>query len=379
MIHLNGHSECSGCTACYAVCPHGAITMQTDALGFAYPSIDPNICIGCNLCDKVCTFRKDYPAQTELNQQEYIAARHKQEDEVAKSRSGAVFAEMARYVLAQNGVVYGAKQDESLKVVHTKITSQENLDVIRGSKYSQSDLQDILGDVKAELASGRLVLFSGTPCQVSGLLGFMRNKEYPNLLTVDIVCHGVIGPKILKDYISFLEEEKGKKIKYFNFRDKERFGWEMHKESFSFDKQGADKFDYNFYLYDSLFFRPSCHICPYTNFRRVGDITLADFWGIKRMQHPFNDNKGVSLLLINNAKGRSLFDKISHKLDCFDVNKDAAVQPSLLYPVPQKAIANAFAEYYGRFGFGRTMKKFNRLGWRKYIRRFKKKILNIDD
>lgn len=378
MIHLSDHSECSGCTACYAVCSHHAITMQTDALGFAYPVIDYNVCVECGLCEKACNFTKNYPAETELQPQEYVVIRHKQDEEIAKSRSGAVFAEMARYILAKQGVVYGAKQDESLKVVHAKVTKLEDLDAIRGSKYSQSDVLNIFADVKEELASGRPVLFSGTPCQISGLKGYLRNKEYDNLLAIDVVCHGVIGPTILQDYIKYIENSTGLQVSGMNFRNKQKFGWRLHKATFEGKErnnpQKIVELDEPFPLYDKLFYRPSCFACPYTSFDRVGDVTLADYWGIEKTNHPFNDNRGVNLIMLNSIKGKRLFQAISDRMDFFSVTHDQAVQPSLCNPVRMPANYHDFVQAYERYGFDKTMRKFNRLGWRRIIARLQRRI-----
>ena len=240
MIKINNPSDCCGCTACASICAHNAITMEPDVLGFLYPTVDESKCVDCGLCDKVCQFNDNYDRSLNLEQPLAYAARHKDIDEVMKSRSGAVFAAISDYILEQGGVIYGVGYKDHFRVSHKRATTKEERDEFRGSKYVQSDLTGIFRLVKEDLKKGLTVLFSGTPCQTSGLNAYVGKKLRENLILVDIVCHGVPSPFIWRDYIAHLEKEQGDQIVAVNFRDKELFGWKAHKESYKF-KMGGGK------------------------------------------------------------------------------------------------------------------------------------------
>ena len=234
MIRISDPADCCGCTACASICNHDAITMEPDALGFLYPKVDESKCIDCGLCEKVCAFNDNYDKSLNLPKPDAYAARHKDMDEIMKSRSGAAFVAISDYILEQGGVVYGAGYKDHFRVAHKRATTKEGRDEFRGSKYVQSDLTGVFHQIKQDLKNGLTVLFSGTPCQTSGLNSYVGKKLRENLVLIDIVCHGVPGPYIWRDYLDYLEKKQGDIITMVNFRDKERFGWTAHKETFTF-------------------------------------------------------------------------------------------------------------------------------------------------
>ncbi len=239
MIKITEPKDCCGCTACASICVHDAITMEPDALGFLYPMVDKSKCVDCGQCDKVCQFNDNYDRSLNLEQPIAYAARHKEIDEVMKSRSGAAFVAISDYILEQGGVVYGAGYKDHFRVVHKRATTKEERDEFRGSKYVQSDLTGVFRQVKEDLKNGLTVLFSGTPCQTSGLNSYVGKKLRENLILIDIVCHGVPAPFLWRDYIAYLEKKQGDEIVTVNFRDKELFGWKAHKESYKFKRRGG--------------------------------------------------------------------------------------------------------------------------------------------
>ena len=239
MIRITDPADCCGCTACAAVCAHDAIEMKPDGMGFLYPVVDAERCVDCGLCEKVCSFNDHYDTSLNLSAPDVYGARHKDENEVATSRSGAAFIAISDYILRQGGVVYGAGYKDHFRVAHKRATTREERDEFKGSKYVQSDLRGVFRQVKKDLKEGRIVLFSGTPCQTSGLNAYVGRKLRENLYLVDIVCHGVPGPYIWRDYIAYLEKKQGDTICWVNFRDKQRFGWAAHKETFKFVKGGV--------------------------------------------------------------------------------------------------------------------------------------------
>ena len=238
MIKVESPRDCCGCTACASICAHNAITMEPDALGFLYPKVDESKCVECGLCEKVCQFNDHYDRSLNLPRPIACAARHKDMDEVMKSRSGAAFVAISDYILEQGGVVYGAGYKDHFRVAHKRAATKEERDEFRGSKYVQSDLTGVFRQVKEDLKNGLTVLFSGTPCQTSGLNAYVGRKLRENLYLVDIVCHGVPGPYIWRDYLAYLEKKHASKITYVNFRDKELYGWKAHEETFKFENGG---------------------------------------------------------------------------------------------------------------------------------------------
>lgn len=234
MIQKSNPADCCGCTACASICNQNAITMKPDSLGFLYPEVDVDKCTNCGLCEKVCAFNDDYDKSQNLLNPDAYAIRHKDMDEVMTSRSGAVFVAISDYILSQGGVVYGAGYTDHFRVIHKRAINKEQRDEFKGSKYVQSDLTGIFRQVKKDLKDGLIVMFSGTPCQTAGLNSYIGKKLRENLYLVDILCHGVPGPYIWRDYLAYLEKKQGDKIVWVDFRDKQRFGWVAHRESFKF-------------------------------------------------------------------------------------------------------------------------------------------------
>lgn len=276
MIQIKDKADCCGCTACVSICPKDAITMEPDTLGFKYPKVDLDKCIDCGLCEKVCAFNDNYDKSLNLKEPEIYAARHKDIHEIETSRSGAAFIAISDYILENGGIVYGVGYKDHFRVAHKRATTKEERNEFKGSKYVQSDLDGIFRQVKEDLKQGNTVLFSGTPCQTAGLNSYIGNKLRENLVLVDIVCHGVPGPYMWRDYLDYLEKKQGSKICWVNFRDKQEYGWAAHKETFKFVK-GEGKMSFTYLFYQNIMFRHSCGKCHFANTQRPSDITIADF------------------------------------------------------------------------------------------------------
>lgn len=311
-------AKCCGCGACAQICPKGAIAMTPDEDGFVYPVIDSGKCVECDLCEKVCAFQK---GDTPESAKEVWAAVSGDTD-VAQSASGGMFASFAQAVIAEGGVVYGCAmeyENGQLWPRHICVAEQEDLIRLKGSKYVQSDLRDTYPDIRCRLEKGQTVLFSGTPCQVAGLKGYLR-KDYENLYTLDLICHGVPSGKFFRDYIAFEEKKRGAKIIGFRFRDKST-GWKLHGvmtlengQIIHFEPEESSYFQM---FLNSYTYRENCYHCPYASDRRPGDITIGDFWCIE-LVHPelltenggsLEHEKGASCLIVNNEKGRKLLTR----------------------------------------------------------------------
>lgn len=300
--------QCTGCGACYSKCPKGAIEMKLNSEGFLYPQIDRNKCIDCGLCYKIC------PAVNpiDLCARPEVYAAWADEETRAKSSSGGFFSVMANYVLENGGAVCGAKFANNYeKVVHGWVERKEDLWEIRGSKYLQSEIGDTFKQAKAFLDAGRMVLYSGCPCQIAGIKKYL-GKEYENLILADIVCHGVPSPKAYRSYI--LEKANGVPIEKMDFREKQHWGWGTASSLFKKDgtvyRENCFKDHYWVGFLSGLITRECCSICPYTQLSRIGDFTIGDFWGVKAVDERLDDSKGTSLVFVNTSKGKKLFKEL---------------------------------------------------------------------
>lgn len=378
MIQVQDKRECCGCTACASICNHEAIHMQVDEMGFKYPVVDISKCVECGLCEKVCAFQEHYDTASNFQEPFVYAVRHKNNKEIKTSRSGAMFTALSDFIFERKGIVYGVGFADHFRVVHKRITNREDCKDLKGSKYVQSDLTDIFRSVKKDLADGFPVLFSGTPCQTSGLHSFLGKKEWENLYLCDIVCHGVPSPKVWADYLEYVETKENRLIEKVNFRDKER-GWKAHFESFVF--QGGKKIitrTFTDLFYKHLILRPSCSSCKFTNTRRPSDITIADFLGWEKAVPGFNDDDlGCSLVFVNTPKGDQLFKHILPEIHAIQTDLAHCMQPNLEHPSVFSPKYDSFWEDYQRKGFDFVVKKYGDKGFRHKISQFKSKVKRI--
>lgn len=323
-IELKHKEDCCGCGACAASCPVNAIVMKADEAGFMFPNVDPLICLNCGRCIKACAFH-DAPKARPM---EVYAATNASLQDCLLSSSGGIFPAAARLILNKGGVVFGASLeflDGHRLLKHCAASTEMELSKLRGSKYAQSDLTGCFQQVKKQLDSGKKVLFSGTPCQISALKRYV-GKGNDNLYTIDIICHGVPNQKIFYSYLDTLSKRIQCSIEQFSFRDKHN-SW-GHCIGINYrDVNGkrkhrviASQLSSYYYLFlKGLLSRESCHQCPFAGKERVGDLTLGDYWGVEK-EHPeylkenggkFNQKYGVSVVLINSSKGQQLFYEIA--------------------------------------------------------------------
>lgn len=376
MIEIKNPADCCGCTACASICNHDAITMKPDALGFLYPEVNKEKCVDCGLCEKVCAFNDHYDTSLNLDKPMAYGARHKDMNEVETSRSGAAFIAISDYILEQGGVVYGAGYTDHFRVVHKRATTKEERNEFKGSKYVQSDMNTVFRQVKKDLRDGLTVLFSGTPCQTSGLNSYVGKRLRENLFLIDIVCHGVPSPYMWRDYIAYLEKKQGAPIVWVNFRDKQKYGWAAHHETFKF-KNGGGKMSFTYLFYKHIMFRKSCGNCHFTNTKRPSDITIADFWGWENTDPVFNaDNKGVSLVLLNTEKGRKLFETVQDRMNTIPVELDKCLQPNMQHPSEMHPQSEKFFSDYTQKGFKYVMWKYGENYPPTFLRKKSKRLLD---
>ena len=361
MILIDNKYNCCGCTACASICSHMAIKMNPDSLGFLYPQVNSELCVGCGLCDKVCQFYEGYKRYNNYETPMAYQFRLSHDEQLKRSQSGGAFFAIADKFIANGGVVYGAAFTKNWRVTHQKANSSHTLSALRMSKYVQSDLRGSFTQVKEDLRKGTKVLFSGTACQVAGLKSYLPNCLHDNLFCIDIICHGVPSPQIWEDYLAYLQKLRNSKIVKACFRDK-RFGWHGARESFLFENGKEEFRRTSNYLYFSGFsMRESCSVCYYTNFKRVGDITVGDQWGIPK-DSTYEDGKGLSLILINSEKGKYLFE--CAKLKAESITLQDCIQPQLEQPSTLHSAHLRFVRDYETKGFLYVAKKYGNLGWR---------------
>lgn len=309
--------DCCGCSACAQTCPRQCIRMIPDSEGFEYPHVDLTACIDCGLCSLVCPVLKQNTAKTPL---QAYAAKNNDEETRRLSSSGGVFTSLAESVLKRGGVVFGASFDRNWDTVHTYTGNMDGLSAFRGSKYTQSRIGTSYRDAETFLNEGREVLFSGTPCQIAGLKGFLR-KDYSRLFTVEILCHGVPSPKVWQKYLDGRKKKHHcSRIIRINFRDKGK-GWKRYRLVIEFENgktyamsHKRDRFLKGFLK--NLYLRPSCYTCKCKNGRSGSDITLADHWNIDKVLPGYNDGRGTSLVLVNTDKGASLLQSAAARIEC---------------------------------------------------------------
>lgn len=312
---------CCGCGACKNVCPKHAIHMKEDEYGFVYPEIDNDLCVKCGMCKKVC----GYQNTPEFNKVKKVyAVASKDEETLKKSASGGAFAEYAKSVLNNNGVVYGAtmlNENGEFNPKHIRITRVSEIEKIQGSKYVQSSIEDIFKLLQKDLDNGVEVLFSGTPCQIAAIKTFLK-KEYANLFLVEIICHGVPSKRFFNDYIKNLEKKRDKKVAKYWFRDKSKGQDMTTRIMFNNGEEyiaNGNIMSYTGLFLKSLTYRINCYTCPFAKNDRIADITIGDYWGFHEEYPEYNQKNGltnlagVSCVLVNTDKGAELNDRIRNK------------------------------------------------------------------
>ena len=336
MINIISHRDCCGCSACVQRCPKHCISLEEDSEGFLYPKVDTQNCINCDLCEKICPWlNRPEPIPT----LKVLAVKNRNEVERMASSSGGVFITLAKSILSKGGVVFGVVFDENWEAKHTYAETLEGVKPMMGSKYLQSRIGSSYSEAEKFLKEGREVLFTGTPCQIAGLHNYLR-KDYSNLFSVDILCHGVPSPGVWRKYLNeefHLPSKKISKKKLdstqvqnsypiitnIEFRDKKMYGW----KNFSFIVRGyTSKSDLKSILLSethnknpfmrgflsNVYLRPSCYECKCKNGVSHSDLTIADYWAINLSMPDFNDDKGIGLVLVNTEKGKNF-------LDCLDI------------------------------------------------------------
>lgn len=417
MIKLCDEKDCTGCMACGNACRHGAIEFFRNDEGFLHPKIDLEKCVACRMCIRACPILTPCPPAGTQEEKCVFAAWAKDEDIRSESSSGGVFSVLAKETIDAEGVVFGAAFDDDFSLRHIMVEDEDGIKKLRGSKYVQSRIGDTFSLAERVLKSGRRVFFTGTPCQIAGLRMFLR-RDYVNLLTADIVCHGVPSPKVFESYKDWLESRLGCPLGSYKFRDK-RWSWKNYNtkaspfrgrkfqhESLSaeqdlrfagtFEDRGtvfapeeklqhespliAEKNGELFGTWQEdpwmrgflreYFLREGCHSCRFSNTKRPGDITLADYWGYRSRKGKFkDDDRGISMVMLNDEKGRIAFERIKPDLVFIETPIEEAVRgnPALSRCFPPSPRRAEFWKDFQKSGYAGTLEKYmapEKISWR---------------
>ncbi len=358
-IRTQDKNKCNGCTACAAICEHKAISMQEDSEGFFFPVLDNDLCVNCGLCDKICPMGSDHQANSGKDQKSYLAISEYPEH-YSKSATAGICTILARLFVENGGKVFGVSLDESTwKTFHISVSDNEDVERLRNSKYIQSDLQLSFSETKDFLKKGFKVLFIGTPCQIAGLKAYLK-REYDNLLTIDLICHGVYSYKLIRKEVEYWEDRLHGKVSNFKFRSKRRSGGVINFDlktisgTKHYEFFGPYSPTYRCYAYNgdgaSYNIRQSCYNCPFREQSRYGDITVGDAWFIDAAKYLNTDidwKNGVSHFFGNTKKGREYINQILPLLKWAEIPlEDAFKQPAILpthreIPVERDQIYNA--------------------------------------
>ena len=325
MIEITKKENCSGCSSCANICPKNCITMQMDNESFLYPEVNKADCINCNLCEGSCPIIN--PIIEEKHEQKAFLIQNKDEQIRRESTSGGAFTAIAKYVLSQGGVVFGACFDENYVVKHTYVETEEDLKKFRNSKYVQSQIGDTFSTAKNFLVNNRMVCFSGTPCQIEGLKCYI-GKEYDNLITVDVVCHAVTAPLLWEKYLNMKKLAIGTNINKVIFRDK-YFGYKYSTITICSDEKeyhsGVESDQWLRAFFSEICDRPSCHKCKFKKIYRVSDFTIWDCFTVDVFNKGMDDDRGTTRVITQSEKGEKILDLIKDEIIYCSIDVDKAI------------------------------------------------------
>lgn len=387
---LKEKNKCSGCGACMTICPKHAIRMKKDTIGNVYPFVDTNKCINCKLCYKVCNYFS--PCYNNEDKKSYAAFSNNKLI-LKNSSSGGIFGTIAKQFILEEGLICGchlSKENEKFILEHVIVDNVNSLNEVLGSKYVQSAVFKNFKLVQKKLNEGIKILFCGTPCQIAGLKGFL-GKEYNNLYTIDLICHGAPNVEIFQNYIAFLNKKKKFKIINVKFRDK-HFGWGLNGRITVLKKNSLKSHDIPFYYFDSSYYtlfkegylyRENCYTCPFAQKNRIGDITIGDFWGIENELPELKKKSidGISCVIVNNLHGKELIKNYGKDIKMIEVDykKISKHNGQLNAPAKRPSNNSKLIKLYKKNGYTAVeefySQNFSLSLWKKFMIKLKARII----
>lgn len=385
MIDIKEKKDCCGCNACGDICPTGAIRFEKDEEGFLYPHVDITKCVHCELCVKTCPqLHSDELCGHELRKPLCFAAAHKNLATLFDSTSGGAFSALANVVYRKGGYVGGAIWDDDFSIRQYISNAKSDLPRLRSSKYAQSDARGFYKAVRAAVETGKPVLVCGCPCQMHALKAFL-NKSYDNLLIADFICRGNNSPLVFRKYLDWQEEQNNGKVVYVKPKNKE-LGWRSLATKLVFDngKVVYDTKETSYftkgYLCTNAYCRPSCYECKFKGSSRSSDFTIADFWGVEKLNLPtvLDRDLGTSLVMVNTSKGDEIFAEASKDMTVQRIAFEQARAGNGMFDAslpPPKCNRDEFFRLLNRGGFAAVAKKFlstssgSKRRWKDWARR----------
>lgn len=379
VIEIIDKEKCCGCSACVNICPKSCIQMIEDEEGFLYPVVEKNVCIRCGECERICPILH-FEKKNEYEQRAFII-QNKNKQILKESTAGGAFTSIAKYVLEQGGVVFGVEMTDKYEIRHSYVESIEDLQKYRNSKYVQSNIGFSYRITKEFLNKGRLVCFSGTPCQIEGLIHYL-NKKYENLILVDVVCRAVPSPGVWKKYISSVVESNGEQ-KSVRFRDK-TLGYqystmELIGKNGKINRGGIESQQWLRMFFSGMIIRPSCTDCRFRLKDRRSDFTIWDCFTVHDIDPKFDENCGTTRIIVQSEKGNAIFEKIKEEFIYQEISVDIAVEnvkemeESPIIHLKRKE----FFEDYKRMTVPKLMNKYFPIGVKQLTKKYVRIILNF--
>ena len=346
------NDKCCGCMACTSVCPKNALTVKESKDGFLYPALNTDLCISCGKCVNICPVEKN--EELKQNVLDVYGAKAKDTEILKNSQSGGIGFLLGKSIIEQGGTVYGAVLCEDLVTRHKRCETIEELHKTQGSKYVQSYIdKELYRQIEADLKSDKKVLFTGTPCQCAGVKSLLG--KYENLYMADLICHGIMSPGFVKSYIKAKEKSKKKKIVHIDYRTNKNVTWGSGSVFVVVYKDNTEECfkDYSTVFLKNLLLRKSCYECRFANINRNSDITIGDFWGVKKLIPDFYNEKGVSVIIVNSDKGLLLFDRINSETETVitDIASVSKFNSRLIKPMGKIKNRNLYSFIFDKFGF----------------------------
>ncbi len=376
------YKKCFSCRSCEQICPKSAVTLSESAEGFYYPIIDNEKCINCSLCVKSCPVLS--PVKNDISNQKSYVAYLKDKELLKRSTSGGAFTGFAENILSNNGYVFGAAYDDNLVVKQTCVSNFIDLEKLKGSKYVACDTENSFSQVKQLLKTGKKVLYSGTPCQIAGLRDYL-SEEYDNLITVDLICHGVPSQKLFNKYLEWQGKKSGGKIIYCGFRDKDIGGWSCGGKIKTKTKTKTKTINGSFDPYYRSFlkcnnYKESCYTCPFAKMEnRPSDITIGDFFEVNLFFDDIDRANGVSLIITNTQRGYDFFNSVRNKFEIFNIESKQYlhVKGNLSSPSPRPELRDRFYKNIDSLSASEFWEGFEEVHILYKLKFYLKKIISI--
>lgn len=382
-INIEEKSDCCGCTACKNICPKVAIEMVEDSEGFKYPKINKDKCIDCGLCKRVCPILNN-KKEVKHEQDGYVI--NNKDTQVRKeSTSGGAFSAIANYIISKGGYVFGAAFEKDFTVTHQCVNTEKDLARFRNSKYVQSSPEDTFKQVRELLKENKLVCYSGTPCQIEGLRSYLQ-KDYENLILVDVVCRAVPSPKLLRTYLNYIKENKlnNEEIERVAFRDKSKYGYKYTlmtvKSKNHIYQEGIDTDPYLRAFFTGLAIRPSCENCKFKKQYRISDFTMWDCFNVENFNKEMDDNIGTTRLLVQSEKGRKIFEEIKDNINYKKIDNSILIRDSreLVRTTHNNPGRTKFFEDFNEMSYEEINKKYFPNNFKTKFERFsRRKLVNL--